>query len=62
MIVYRYMYHVLPDGLYLQLAALIKPPTVARHRLKSASFSGFSALAVLVLSGGPVDLAAAIDF
>lgn len=55
------MCHVLPDGIDLRFAALIEPLTVARHALKSSGFDKFDALTVLILGGGPVGLAVALD-
>lgn len=53
--------HVLPDGVDLRFAALIEPLTVARHSLKSSGLREFKSLNVLILGGGPVGLAVALD-
>lgn len=53
--------HVLPEGVDLRFAALIEPLTVARHALKSSGFESYQSLNVLVLGGGPVGLAVALD-
>ena len=55
------MCHVLPDGTDLRFAALIEPLTVARHALKSSGAQSFESLNVLILGGGPVGLAVALD-
>lgn len=55
------MCHVLPDGVDLRFAALIEPLTVARHALKSSGFADFKPLSILILGGGPVGLAVALD-
>ncbi|KAF1816931.1 L-iditol 2-dehydrogenase [Eremomyces bilateralis CBS 781.70] len=52
--------HVLPEGVDLRFAALIEPLTVARHALKSSGLK-FESLSVLVLGGGPVGVAVAMD-
>lgn len=55
------MCHVLPEGVDLRFAALIEPLTVARHALKSSGFDKFDSLNILLLGGGPVGLALALD-
>jgi 2-desacetyl-2-hydroxyethyl bacteriochlorophyllide A dehydrogenase len=53
--------HVLPESVDLRNAALIEPLTVARHALKSSGFSQYENLNVLILGGGPVGIAVALD-
>lgn len=51
----------LPEGADLRYAALVEPLAVARHALNSSGFAEWKDLSVLVLGGGPVGLAVAMD-
>lgn len=55
------MCHVLPEEVYLRYAALIEPLVVARHVLKSSGQESFNSSNVLIIGGGPVGLALAVD-
>jgi len=53
--------HVLPESTDLRFAALIEPLTVARHALSLPGLPRVEGLNILILGGGPVGIAVALD-
>lgn len=55
------MCYPLPEGIDLRLVALIEPLSVARHAVRVSGFTDFTKLNVLILGGGPIGQAVALD-
>jgi len=51
------MCYRLPDGVPLDVAALIEPLAVAHHAVKGSGVENFCGKAVLVMGGGPIGMA-----
>lgn len=55
------MCYALPEDVDLRLVALIEPLVVARHAVRVSGFDDFTKLNVLILGGGPIGQAVALD-